>query len=222
MNILITGISGNLGQVTARRLLADGHHVVGCVEPGIQLRLDGIPTLAANLEDEDSARGMVTSAIATTGRIDYGILLAGGFASGTIADSNQAAIDKMIALNFRTAVHVARPLHSHMIETGGGRIVLVGAKPGLQTELATGAVGYALSKSLVFRLAEIINSSGKGVDSAVIVPSIIDTPQNRKSMPDADFSKWVPAEGIAGVISWLCSPDSKHLRETVIKIYGDS
>jgi NAD(P)-dependent dehydrogenase (short-subunit alcohol dehydrogenase family) len=87
-----------------------------------------------------------------------------------------------------------------------------------------GMVAYGLAKSLIFRLAELMNDEAKGHNlvTSVIVPSTIDTPQNRKSMPDANFNKWVKAEEIAGIIYYYCSDAARSLREPVIKVYGNS
>jgi NAD(P)-dependent dehydrogenase (short-subunit alcohol dehydrogenase family) len=81
-----------------------------------------------------------------------------------------------------------------------------------------------MAKSLIFRLAELMNDEAKGhnVVTSVVVPSTIDTPQSRKSMPEADFSNWVKAEEIADVIYYHCSDEASALREIVIKIYGNS
>jgi NAD(P)-dependent dehydrogenase (short-subunit alcohol dehydrogenase family) len=85
-------------------------------------------------------------------------------------------------------------------------------------------VAYSLGKSLIFRLAELMNAEAKGTDvvTSVIVPSTIDTPQNRKSMPDVDFNKWVKPEAIADVIHFYCSAGAAVLREPVIKIYNNA
>ena len=101
---------------------------------------------------------------------------------------------------------------------------MVGSKPGLDMHLAKGKVAYALSKSLIFRLAELMNDEAKGKDVVVnvIVPSIIDTPQNRKSMPKEDFTKWVTAEQIADLILFHSSDQASPLKETILKTYGGS
>jgi NAD(P)-dependent dehydrogenase (short-subunit alcohol dehydrogenase family) len=85
-------------------------------------------------------------------------------------------------------------------------------------------VAYGLAKSLIFRLAELLNDEGKshGVVTSVIIPSTIDTPQNRKAMPDANPDNWVKAEEIADVIYYYCSDEARSLREPVIKVYGNS
>ena len=85
-------------------------------------------------------------------------------------------------------------------------------------------VAYGLAKSLIFRLAELMNAEAKGTNvvTSVIVPSTIDTPQNRKSMPDADPTKWVKPEAIADVIYFYCTDAAAVLREPVIKVYNNS
>ena len=101
---------------------------------------------------------------------------------------------------------------------------MIGSRPGLEGRLSKGMVGYGLAKSLIFRLAELMNDEAKGTDvvTSVIVPSTIDTPQNRKSMPDADFSSWVSAGSIADVIYFHCSTEASALREPIIKMYNKS
>jgi NAD(P)-dependent dehydrogenase (short-subunit alcohol dehydrogenase family) len=108
-------------------------------------------------------------------------------------------VNKQLELNFITAFNVARPVFLQMKKQGAGRIFLVGSRPGMDMKNSKGMIAYGLSKSLVFRLAELMNdeAAGTGVVIQVIVPSTIDTPQNRKSMPGADFSKWVKPETIA-------------------------
>ncbi|MCB0637782.1 MAG: hypothetical protein KDC54_14230, partial [Lewinella sp.] len=79
-----------------------------------------------------------------------------------------------------------------------------------------------LSKSLLFRLAEIINAetSKHGVVAAVVAPGTMDTPPNREAMPAADFSDWVPTERVAEVIAFLLSDTGAMLREPVVKVYN--
>jgi NAD(P)-dependent dehydrogenase (short-subunit alcohol dehydrogenase family) len=85
-------------------------------------------------------------------------------------------------------------------------------------------MAYALSKSLIFRLAELINADSRQshVHATVIVPSTIDTAANRQSMPDAEFNKWVPAASIADTIAYLLTDSGSMLREGVIKVYNEA
>jgi NAD(P)-dependent dehydrogenase (short-subunit alcohol dehydrogenase family) len=127
-------------------------------------------------------------------------------------------------LNFQTAYNIARPVFLQMMKQGSGRIFLIGSRQGLNILKGKGALAYSLSKSLLFRLAELLNAEAKGknVVVSVIVPSTIDTPQNRESMPDADFSSWVTASQIADIIYFYSSGESSAIREPVIKVYGKS
>ena len=110
------------------------------------------------------------------------------------------------------------------MKQNSGRIFIIGSKPGLSSVNSKGMVAYGLAKSLIFRLAELMNAEAKGTNVvvSVIVPSTIDTPQNRKSMPDADPAKWVKPEAIADVIYFYCTDAAAVLREPVIKMYNNS
>jgi NAD(P)-dependent dehydrogenase (short-subunit alcohol dehydrogenase family) len=111
-----------------------------------------------------------------------------------------------------------------MIKQNSGRIFLIGSRPGLDAKNGKGMVAYGLAKSLIFRLAELMNEEGKAhnVVTSVIIPSTIDTPQNRKAMPDANPANWVKAEEISDVIYYYCSDEARALREPIIKMYGNS
>ena len=101
---------------------------------------------------------------------------------------------------------------------------MVGSKQGLSSKNGKGAVAYGLAKSLLFRLAELMNAEAKGknVVVSVVVPSTIDTPPNREGMPDAQFENWVKAESIADVIYWYCTSEASAIREPVIKVYNNA
>jgi NAD(P)-dependent dehydrogenase (short-subunit alcohol dehydrogenase family) len=105
-----------------------------------------------------------------------------------------------------------------------GRLVFIGARPALKASQGKGLIAYALSKSLLFKVAELLNEEGKNknVVASVVVPSTIDTPANRASMPDADPNNWVKPEEIADVLELICSDKGNVLREPVYKVYGNS
>lgn len=223
---IVTGASGNLGQAVIQRFLNDGYHVVGTIIPNDPVKLSighkDFETAIVDLMDEQSSMQFVSTVVEKHSNIDVAILTVGGYAAGKIADTAISAISKQIKLNFDTAYNVARPVFNQMLKQGSGRIFLVGSKPGLDMHNSKGMVAYGLAKSLIFRLAELMNDEARGKDVVVnvIVPSTIDTPQNRESMPDADFSKWVKAEEIADVISFYSSEKAVILREPIIKVYS--
>ena len=225
---IVTGASGNLRTSRSKKILAEGYHVIGTVIPNDPVAIDfkdkNFQTAVVDLMNEDASLHFVEAVIAKRGSIDAAVLTAGGFVMGKIADTKTSDLAKQYKLNFETAYNVARPVFIQMIKQNSGRIFLIGSKPGLDHRNGKGMVAYGLAKSLIFRLAELMNDEAKGSDvvTSVIVPSTIDTPQNRESMPDADFSKWVKAEAIADVIYFYCTDAAAILREPVIKVYGNS
>jgi NAD(P)-dependent dehydrogenase (short-subunit alcohol dehydrogenase family) len=215
-----------LGKACVEKFIADGYKVIATVTPGKTLGFEvkgKIETYEADLSDEKSVESVVSQLIAKHKNIDAALLLVGGYSSGGIAETDGATLKKMFALNFDTAYFVARPLFQQMMkQSSGGRLVFVGARPALRPKDANKSLAYALSKSLIFKLAEALNAAGsdKNVTASVVVPSTIDTPVNRQAMPKADFTSWVKAEEIADAIAELCSAKSNAWRETVLKIYN--
>jgi NAD(P)-dependent dehydrogenase (short-subunit alcohol dehydrogenase family) len=143
---------------------------------------------------------------------------------GSMEATSGDDLKKMYALNFETAYYAARPLFKHMKEFGKGRIVFVGTRPALNPADGKSMVAYALSKSLLFNLANYMNEETKGTNvvTTVVVPGIIDTPINRKVIPGADQSRWVKPQQIADIMKFICSDTADILRETVLKVYDNS
>jgi NAD(P)-dependent dehydrogenase (short-subunit alcohol dehydrogenase family) len=226
-NAIVTGASGNLGQAVIKKLLAENYRVIGTIIPNdpvaIDTSSDHFQTEVVDLMDENNAHEFTERIIAKYNSIETAILTVGGFAMGKIAETKTADILHQVKLNFQTTYNVARPVFMQMMKQGYGRIFLIGSRTGIDMRNSKGMVAYGLSKSLIFRLAELMNdeAKGKNVVVNVIAPSTIDTPQNRKSMPDADYSKWVTAEAIADVIYFYAGEEGKIIREPVIKVYGD-
>ena len=169
--------------------------------------------------NEDDSQKAIASIVSKYGGIDAAILTVGGFAMGHITETRTADIMKQYKLNFETAYNGARPVFLQMVKQNGGRIFLIGSRPGLEAKSGKGMIAYGLAKSLIFRLAELMNEEGKqhNVVTCVIVPSTIDTPQNRKAMPDANPNNWVKAEEIGRVICYYCTDEARSLREPAIK-----
>ncbi|MCK4856192.1 MAG: SDR family NAD(P)-dependent oxidoreductase, partial [Bacteroidales bacterium] len=175
--------------------------------------------------DENKVQKAVRQIVEVFGNIDMAVLTAGGFAMGGLADTGEEELNKMYRLNFLTTYHIARQVFLQMEEQeDGGQVIFTGSRPAIHPGSAGDMLSYAFSKSLVFRLAEVINEDGKnsGITASVIVPGTIDTPQNREAMPDADFTGWVSASEIADNVYHLSTPAGKQLRESIIKVYGES
>jgi NAD(P)-dependent dehydrogenase (short-subunit alcohol dehydrogenase family) len=227
-HILITGAAGGLGKKVTERFLENGYRVSALIskngEPDF-IKHEQLHVYQADLMDEEDARTVIQKAVDAAPGIEAGILLVGGFAMGPIQKTSLKEIEKMYRLNFVTAYNTARSLLEIMeSQESGGQIIFIGARPVLDPEAARQMVAYTLSKSLIFKLAEVINAEGekKGITASVVVPSIIDTPANRRAMPEADFSRWVTTEDIADNLLHLLTPAGRKLRKTVFRVYGDS
>lgn len=226
--VIVTGASGNMGQAVVAQFLTEEWQVTGTVIPNdtvpFEIADPKFEKVVVDLMDTDDTIRFVNSSIEKHGTIDAAVLTVGGFALGNIANTTSTDISKQYKLNFETAYNVARPVFMQMMKQGSGRIFLIGSRPGLSAKDGAGMVAYGLAKSLIFRLAELMNAeaNGKNVVTSVIIPSTIDTPQNRKSMPDAKFGNWVKPQSIAEVIYFYCSDAAADLREPLIKMYNHS
>lgn len=222
-NVVITGAAGNLGTAVVEKFLAENWGVLAIEDPKANYNLkDPVRTYTADLSNESEVNNVIAKVIADNKTIDAALLLVGGFAAGNIDATDGTALRKMMSLNFETAYFTARPIFQQMVKQGGGRIVLVASKTALISEVGKDYIGYSLSKFLLTKLAELLNAEGasKNVVCAVIAPSTIDTPLNRKSMPKADFSKWVKPADIAEAVHFLVGEKGNILREPVFKVYG--
>jgi NAD(P)-dependent dehydrogenase (short-subunit alcohol dehydrogenase family) len=226
--VIITGANGNLGTAVTKVFLDKGYKVIATVHDNDSKKdmpqHEHLQVEVVNLTNETETNSFVQNVIDAHKNVDGALMLVGGFAAGKIENTKTEDVKKQIALNFETAYNVTQPLYQHMQQNGFGRLVFIGARPALQAIDGKNLVAYALSKSLLFKLAEFINkdAKGKNITATVVVPSTIDTPLNRKSMPDADPNNWVKAEDLAGILEFVCSDKGAPLRETVLKVYNNA
>ncbi|MBS1548765.1 MAG: SDR family NAD(P)-dependent oxidoreductase [Bacteroidetes bacterium] len=222
-NVLITGVTGNLGKAVARKFKEEGDKVFGVShsDPPSTIDLDGC--FRINLTNAKETSLAWEEIFKLIDRVDVLVSTVGGFAPSTVAGLKEEDISTMFSLNFFSTVNFVIPAFRKMISQKAGRIFLIGAKAGISAEARKAAVAYGLSKAALFNFAESLNWEGEkqGVVTSVVVPSIIDTPQNRESMPGADYSTWVSADQIASVIFYHASEEARLLRQPVIKAYGN-
>jgi NAD(P)-dependent dehydrogenase (short-subunit alcohol dehydrogenase family) len=226
--VIITGANGNLGTAVTKEFIGKGYRVIATIaNEGSKTDFFPHPNLevsVVNLTDEKQTTDFIEKMIHKYAVIDAALLLVGGFATGSIENTTGDDLHKQIALNFETAFYVAKPLFGHMITNKKGNIVFIGARPALNPAQGKDLIAYALSKSLLFKLAEYLNEAarGKSVSVSVVAPSTLDTPLNRKSMPDVNPDIWVKPSEIAETLEFLVSDKSSALRETVLKIYNNA
>lgn len=224
--VLVTGASGNLGTSLVEELHKDGYHIIATLgsEKNLDIfkHLPNVDSHVVDLLDADT----VSDFLSKIGEkpIHAAALLVGGFTVGSLQETDVATLDKMYRLNFITAFNVVKPLLAQFDAKGGGQFVFIGARPALVPEAGQHLVAYALSKSLIFELANLINAHGNDnhISATVIVPSTIDTPTNRDAMPEADPTKWITPEDISRTIAFVLSDTGRRISEPILKLYNQS
>lgn len=220
MRVIVTGAAGNLGRAVCRKLTASGAHVIGIDRSGLGELADIVATPVAGLDllDADKVRKTIAGLAAGAG-IDGVVNIAGGFAWETVLDGAPDTWDKMWKLNVVTALMMCRAAAPHLKDSSGS-IVNIGANAAAKAGKGMGP--YAASKAGVARLTEALAEELKPrrIRVNAVLPSIIDTPQNREAMPDASFDDWVTPEELAETIAFLLSPAASGITGALIPVVG--
>jgi len=219
--VVVTGASGALGKVVAASALARGAKVAAIDHTAstITATAERIEFGGVDLTDPAEAKKAIDAAASHFGRLDALINIAGGFAFETTAEGDPKTWQRLFALNVLTALNASRSAIPHLIVSGAGRIVNVGAMGALQAGAGMGP--YAASKAGVHRLTEALAAEWKGkITVNAVLPSTIDTAANRTSMPNADFAKWVKPEELADVILFLASDSASAVTGALLPVNG--
>ena len=215
--VVVTGALGVLGSSVADALEAAGAKVARLdhvkVAAKKNLVFDGL-----DLTDEPATTAAMAAIVEQCGGIDGLVNIAGGFAWHTLADAPAKIWDDMFRINLITAVTASRAALGALSASGSGSIVNIGA--GAAAKAAAGMGPYAASKAGVAKLTESLAEelAGAGVRVNAILPSTIDTPTNRREMPDADFATWVQPQDVAKVIVFLLSDQSAAITGAAIPV----
>jgi NAD(P)-dependent dehydrogenase (short-subunit alcohol dehydrogenase family) len=223
---IVSGGTGGLGAAVVKRLLDDGWRVVvpWVVERELDRveRHEGLELTQADLYDQEAVAAVVSLAANGSGAPLRGLVnLVGGFAAGgRVHETPIEEFEKQFRLNLRPTYLMTQAVLPHMLESGAGSIVCVGTRAAVQP--FPGAAGYIASKAAViaFSQAVAVEYRNEGIRCNAILPSVIDTPANRVSMPNADHDRWVKPVEIAGVIAHLLSRDSTPTSGAAIPVYG--
>ncbi len=228
---IVTGGTGGLGSAVVARLSEEGWRVVvpWIVERELERVQErpGLELIQADLFQEDSVRQVIDAGAAMADAPLRGLVnLVGGFAmGGRVHETPIEDFERQFTLNLRATYLMTQAFASRVLsEAPAGQadaaIVCVGTRAVRRP--FSGAAGYISSKAavLAFTEAVAIEYRDDGIRCNAILPSVIDTPANRASMPKADFSKWVRPEEIAAVISRLLSEDSGPVSGAAIPVYG--
>ena len=225
--VMVTGAAGNLGQALAAAFAQQGARLVLLGRQTEAMRIvfgeEGPDRLylATDLLDAQQVSAAFNSAVHRFARVDVLCNLAGGFRMGpAVHQTEDSTWDFLEDINVRTMLNMARVVVPHMIECGGGKIINVGAFAAQRGVAAMGA--YCAAKSSVMRLTESMAAELREsyINVNCVLPTIMDTPENRSAMPDADPARWVAPEDLANVIVFLASPAARAIHGVALPVTG--
>jgi len=221
--VLVTGASGGLGTHVTRGFLDAGAIVAGSSKQIRQSEFDhpNFTALAANISTLAGARALVNQVVARFGKLDVLAHTVGGFAGGpSLVNTDDATFQSMMDLNLNSVFHILRAAVPSLRKSGQGRIIAIGSRAAL--EPGAGVAAYSASKAAMVSLIRTaaLENRDAGLTANVILPGTMETPANRKAMPNADFTQWVQPETVAGLMVWLAGDAGKDINGAVIPVYG--
>ncbi len=221
--VLVTGANGGLGSHVTKAFLATGATVAGTSRKIQQAEFAGsnFAAIPAEISSLKTAQTLVNEVVDRFGRLDVLAHTVGGFAGGqSIAATDDSTFLQMFNINLYATFHLLRAAVPALRKSGQGRIIAIGSRAALEPGANVGA--YSASKAAMVSLIKTValENSDAGIAAAVLLPGTIDTPANRKSMPNADFSKWVQPANIAALMVFLAGEAGKEMNGAVIPVYG--
>jgi NAD(P)-dependent dehydrogenase (short-subunit alcohol dehydrogenase family) len=225
--VMLTGATGNLGQALAAAFTAHGDRLVllGRTLDSLQKTFGDAGNnrlfFALDLLKQDQVAQALEAAVARFGRVDVLCNLAGGYKAGpAVHETSNESWDFLQGINVSTLLNTVRVLVPHMLAHGGGKVVNIGAFAAQKGAAHMGA--YAAAKSSVIRLTEAMAAElrEKNINVNCVLPTILDTPENRSAMPQADPARWVAPQDLAQVIVFLASDAARAVHGAVVPVTG--
>jgi len=221
--VLVTGANGGLGTYVTQAFLDAGATVIGTSRKVQQSDFNSanFTAMPAEISTRDGAKVLIDQLVARFGRLDVLVHTVGGFAGGqSIADTDDATFQRMFDINLNSVFHTLRAAIPALRKTGSGRIIAIGSRAAVDPGAGVGA--YSASKAAMVSLIRTVALENRdaGLAANVILPGTIDTPANRKAMPNADVNKWVRPASIASLVVWLAGDGGKDVNGAVIPVYG--
>ena len=230
--VMVTGAIGNLG-VVLTQAFQSSKAKLALVDRGEERLRQAFPDLVgspdyqlvncADLMDEGAVEAAVAETMQHFGRIDVLVNTVGGYRAGKMLHETPIETwDFLLNLNGRSVFIACQKVIPRMLNQGSGKIVNVAARPGIEGQ--AGMAAYSASKSAVIRITESMAAELKdhGINVNCVIPGTIDTPQNRGTMPNADYNTWVTPESLADVILFLSSEAARDVHGAAVPVYGRS
>ena len=220
--VLVTGADGGLGTYVTQAFLDAGATVVGTsrkIRPS-DFESANFTALAAEISTSAGAKSLVDQVVERFGKLDVVAHTVGGFAGGqSIADTDDATFQRMFDLNLNCVFYILRAAVP-LLRNTSGRVIAIGSRAALEPGAGVGA--YSASKAAMLSLIRTVAVENKdaGLTANVILPGTMDTPANRKAIPNADISKWVQPASVARLVVWLAGEAGKDVNGAVIPVYG--
>ena len=226
LHTIITGGTGALGTAVVARFIDQGatchipcHHESELKHfPAHLTSHERVKIVrGVDLTDEAAVENFYSAAPALWASIH----IAGGFAYAPIQSMSKADFVHLMQMNILTGFLCSREAVKRM-DSGGGRIVNVAARAALEPRTGANMSAYTAAKSAVAGFTQALAEEvvGRGILVNAVLPYIMDTPQNRKDMPTADFAKWAKVEDVAATIAFLASPQNTCTRGGLVPVYG--
>ena len=221
--VLITGANGGLGSSVPEAFLLQGAHGVGASRniTASDFPHPNFEAMVVDFSHPDQVRQTIEKIMASHGRLDILAHILGGFAGGqSIAETTDATWEQMRDQNLTSAFYVMRASIPHLRKSKNGRIVVIGSLTAREPHANLGA--YVTFKTALATLVQTaaLENADVGLTANVILPATMDTPANRKSMSDADFSKWVQTKDIADLVLYLADERAAHITGAAIAVEG--
>ena len=223
--VFVTGGAGNLGRAVASAFAERGTNLVlvdvqrEALEKVFGTESERRLLAPTDLLDQAAVDATVEKALERFGRIDVLCNIAGGFRMGpALHETPQRDWDFLFDLNAKTVLHTSRAVVPAMVKAGGGKIINVGAYAALKGVAGMGA--YVASKSAVIRITESMAAElrEKNINVNCVLTTILDTPENRAAMPQADPRRWVAPQDLAAVIVFLASDAARAIHGAAIPV----
>jgi NAD(P)-dependent dehydrogenase (short-subunit alcohol dehydrogenase family) len=219
---ILAGAGGELGRATAQRLAAAGFTVVGLDRNEDRLKElpDGIPYEVGDPSDPAVARSLVQRIAVQVGPPEVLVNTIGTYHLGEALTATPQDLRVMMDVNAGTALWLTQAVAPYMQERGGGAIVHVAARPGL--EPTAGMATYSLSKAALVHLTRLLDLELRplGIRVNAVAPQIIDTPKTRPYLPPDLLAHAVSPEAIADIIVYLVSDAATPISGAVLPAYG--